>query len=103
MTSPMPPRETPLNLQVLLTPPGQLSGDGQLRELMLERRRHLDRSSGCHRVEELILQPLAFNGGIGFLGRPDRQWWLAVDDFRDGLKLLRSRVAPDDERPLGVF
>jgi hypothetical protein len=46
MKPPMPPRETPLNLQVLLTPPGQLSGDGQLRELMLERRRHLNSASG---------------------------------------------------------
>ena len=67
----------------------------RLRELMLERGWQPRPSSGCHRVEELILQPLAFNGGIGFLGRPDRQWWLAVDDFRDGLKLLRSRLAPD--------
>ena len=46
MKPPMPPRETPLNLQLLLAPPGQLSGDGQLRELMLERRRHLNSASG---------------------------------------------------------
>jgi hypothetical protein len=46
-------------------------------------------------VDELILQPLAFNGGIGFAARPSHDWWLALDDLRDGLSLLRQKLAPD--------
>jgi hypothetical protein len=46
-------------------------------------------------VDELILQPLAFNGGIGFLAKPEEHWWFAVDDLRDGLHWLRQRLAPD--------
>jgi hypothetical protein len=36
----------PLSLQLLVAPCRQLSGDGQLRELMQERRRHLGSASG---------------------------------------------------------
>ena len=45
--------------------------------------------------EELLLQPVAFNGGVGFLGHPSNHWWLAVDDLREGLALLREALQPD--------
>jgi hypothetical protein len=38
--------QSQLDVQLLLAPCGQLSGDGQLRELMQERRRHLGDGSG---------------------------------------------------------
>jgi hypothetical protein len=49
----------------------------------------------CLRPEELLLQPLAFNGGVGFLGHPSDHWWMAADDLREGLHLLRGALQPD--------
>jgi hypothetical protein len=40
------PFQSQLDVQLLLAPSRQLSGDGQLRELMQERRRHLGDGSG---------------------------------------------------------
>ena len=40
------PLQPLLDVQLLLAPGRQLSGDGQLRELMQERRRHLGDGSG---------------------------------------------------------
>ena len=45
--------------------------------------------------DALLLQPLAFNGGVGFLGHPSDHWWLAADDLREGLALLREALRPD--------
>jgi hypothetical protein len=47
------------------------------------------------RVESLLLQPLAFNGGQGFY--PDFQpydFWLALNEYRRGLALLREALDP---------
>ena len=46
MALPVQPDTRQLSLQLLLAPCGQLSGDGQLRELMQERRRHVGNASG---------------------------------------------------------
>ncbi len=46
MVLPFQPDTRSLALQLLMAPCGQLSGDGQLRELMQERRRHLGSASG---------------------------------------------------------
>ena len=42
------------------------------------------------RVERLLLQPVAFNGGVGFHPRFEREWWLALSDLEDGLTVLRQ-------------
>jgi hypothetical protein len=44
------------------------------------------------RVERLVLQPVAFNGGSGFHPRHERAWFLALDDYREGLELLREEL-----------
>jgi hypothetical protein len=46
MSLPFQPETRSLTLQLLVAPCGQLSGDGQLCELMQERRRHLGSASG---------------------------------------------------------
>ena len=46
MALPFQPDASPLTLQLLVAPCGDLSGDGQLRELMQERRRYLGSASG---------------------------------------------------------
>ena len=46
MALPFQPDTSPLTLQLLAAPCGDLSGDGQLRELMQERRRYLGSASG---------------------------------------------------------
>lgn len=43
-------------------------------------------------VERLLLQPVAFNGGTGFFPGFEREWWLALAEFRDGLELLRQQL-----------
>lgn len=66
-----------------------------LRELVLDQGWQPRPPEPRLQVEELILQPLAFNGGTGFLARPDNHWWLAQHDLCDGLQLLRRKLAPD--------
>lgn len=51
-------------------------------------------------VDECFIQPLAFNGGVGFLGHPSDHWWMAVDDFREGVEWLRDALEPD---PVSVW
>jgi hypothetical protein len=43
-------------------------------------------------VQRLLLQPVGFNGGSGYLGEPRRRWQLALPEFRAGLALLRQRL-----------
>jgi len=63
MAHPFQPDTCSLALQLLVAPCSQLSGDGQLRELMQERRRHLGSASGGlwylppALTAELTLQP----------------------------------------------
>ncbi|KEF42665.1 MAG: hypothetical protein ER33_05220 [Cyanobium sp. CACIAM 14] len=47
---------------------------------------------GAFRVERLVLQPVAFNGGSGFHPHPRREWFFAIDDYREGLELLRGAL-----------
>ncbi|WP_315859645.1 WcbI family polysaccharide biosynthesis putative acetyltransferase [Cyanobium sp. ATX 6F1] len=82
------------NLQVLGSPE-RYPNLRILRELMLDDAWQPRPPAQRLQVEKLTLQPLAFNGGIGFLAQPDDHWWLAVDDLRDGLQSLRKRLAPD--------
>jgi hypothetical protein len=44
------------------------------------------------RVERLVLQPVAFNGGSGFHPHHRRSWSFALEDYRDGLELLRGAL-----------
>ncbi len=66
-----------------------------LRELLLEGGWQPRPPHHRLRVEELVLQPLAFNGGGGFHANPSPHWWLAADDLRDGLEWLRRKLAPE--------
>jgi capsular polysaccharide biosynthesis protein len=66
-----------------------------LRDLVLPGGWHPRPAAGRLQMQELLLQPLAFNGGVGFLSRPGEEWWLAVDELREGLQLLRQALAPD--------
>ena len=66
-----------------------------LRELVLPGGWHPRPPAGRLQMQELLLQPLAFNGGVGFLNRPGEEWWLAVEDLREGLQLLREALSPD--------
>ena len=44
------------------------------------------------RVERLVLQPVAFNGGSGFYPQYQRTWSFALEDYRDGVQLLRGEL-----------
>jgi hypothetical protein len=59
-------------------------------------------TAGSLRVRELLLQPVAFNGGSGFLGHPGRSWQLALPEFREGLALLRATLAAGAEPALAA-
>jgi hypothetical protein len=57
------PFQSQLDVQLLLAPSRQLSGDGQLRELMQERRHHLgDGSGGLWYLSPERLAELRFSG-----------------------------------------
>ena len=88
------------NLQVL-TRPSKLPNITLLRELLIPTRQLAPRPYPAEQVGEapllqpqtLVLQPLAFNGGQGFY--PDFEaydFWLALDDYRRGLALLRDAL-----------
>lgn len=49
------------------------------------------------RPDELLLQPLGFNGGVGFLTQRSPHWWMAADDLREGVLLLRTALQPDPD------
>lgn len=71
-----------------------------LRELLLEGGWQPRPPGGMARaprlaVDTLLLQPLAFNGGVGFLKRPGKEWWLAIEELQEGIQLLRSALRPD--------
>lgn len=66
-----------------------------LRELVLPGGWHPRPPAGRLQMQELLLQPVAFNGGVKFLSRPGEEWWLAVEDLREGLELLREALSPD--------
>ncbi len=87
------------NLQVIGNPE-RLRNLRILRELLLEQNWHARPARSLAQaapleVEELVLQPVAFNGGVGFFGRASSDWWLAIDDFREGLQLLRNALRPN--------
>ncbi|MFO8238120.1 MAG: glycosyltransferase family 61 protein, partial [Prochlorococcaceae cyanobacterium] len=55
------------------------------------------------RVERLLLQPVAFNGGVGFHPQFAREWWLALADLREGLEVLRAALeAHTPSNPIGL-
>jgi hypothetical protein len=68
---------------------------GHLRRLLwpgaVRFRRDLPASFG---VERLVLQPVAFNGGVGFHPHHRRAWFFAIEDYREGLELLRGALHP---------
>ncbi len=43
-------------------------------------------------VERLVLQPVACNGGSGFHPHHQRTWTFAIEDYRDGVDLLRREL-----------
>ena len=44
------------------------------------------------RPNRLILQPLAFNGGVGFVPEFKANWWLALSAFQEGIAWLRTTL-----------
>jgi len=50
-------------LHLLVAPAGQLSGDGQLRELMQERRRHLGDDAGLWYLSSVLIAKLGRSAG----------------------------------------
>lgn len=54
-------------------------------------------------VESLLLQPLAFNGGQGFYpGFQAYDFWLALNEYRRGLALLRDALDPHSDACSGL-
>lgn len=85
----------------VLTRSSEIANINLLRELVIPRSRLATRPYPTEQVgdapllqpQTLVLQPLAFNGGQGFY--PSFQaydFWLALDEYRRGLSLLREAL-----------
>lgn len=91
-------------LQLLKAPSGQLSGDGQLRELMQERRRHLNTANGgLWYLSPAMLQSLGhLDGQEGLvIADPAAATWLQLR-FGGQLSPLALSLASLDQLALAL-
>jgi hypothetical protein len=66
---------------------------GHLRRLLWPGEvRFRDELPASFSVERLVLQPVACNGGRGFHPHRQRAWFFALEDYRDGVDLLRRAL-----------